>query len=378
MSSIRGTRCIASYGLKLYRVQQQRRLASIAIPALSRTLRKVVFQEGSVIPVNKYDLSGGCGILSSTCSAMFSTATDAMGYDEPSNIDTADPDSVEECRWPSPVHQQTAKTYTKDRSIFVGGYNFDHNQSVLTKLFSQFGEVTDITIPRLQIYNQVPSSAENYRFAFIEFNNKESALKALQAGSVTSEKGIQVDIKPRSELTKKEKEQQRTFVLKNLPENITVLKCMELFKSVGNLEMVNIVFNSMIQKYEGTTFAFLVFKEIPEISTLESISKTISDQVTVEPMKNVRKLQPRTRNKKIFVEQLPFEITVDRLAEHFNSFGEVSFTKVFDAKKGNGARSAIVEFKSEKEATRAAQETLHQLDGNDVTVRSLGWSSVEL
>jgi len=378
MSALRGTRSFASIGLqsiRLCRTQQQRKIASVVFPALSQKIIRASYQDAILVPVNKFDLSGSCGVLSSSCSVMFSTVTDALSDETSSSIEESDPEAGKEHRWPSPVHQQSirkSRTLTKNNSIFIGGYNFDHTRDVLEGIFSRFGEVVDVLVPRLNIYNQHPSTPESYRFAFINFKDSESVAKALEVKSLMTPQGNEIEIKQRSDLSKGEVEKKRTIVLKNLPNNFTVQKCVESFGS--NLDLVNIVFDTMVKEHEKS-FAFLVFKNVPNLSDVESATKAMADDVLIEPFRVSGKPQPRRRNRKVYVEKIPLDLSVEQLEEYFTKFGEVTYSKLFDLKEGALERTAVFEFASANHAIETANEAMHDLNGSNLIVRSLGWVS---
>jgi len=378
MSALRGTRSFASIGLqsiRLCRTQQQRKIASVVFPALSQKIIRASYQDAILVPVNKFDLSGSCGVLSSSCSVMFSTVTDALSDETSSSIEESDPEAGKEHRWPSPVHQQSirkSRTLTKNNSIFIGGYNFDHTRDVLEGIFSRFGEVVDVLVPRLNIYNQHPSTPESYRFAFINFKDSESVAKALEVKSLMTPQGNEIEIKQRSDLSKGEVEKKRTIVLKNLPNNFTVQKCVESFGS--NLDLVNIVFDTMVKEHEKS-FAFLVFKNVPNLSDVESATKAMADDVLIEPFRVSGKPQPRRRNRKVYVEKIPLDLSVEQLEEYFTKFGEVTYSKLFDLKEGALERTAVFEFASANHAIETANDTMHDLNGSNLIVRSLGWVS---
>eukprot|EP00111_Clytia_hemisphaerica_P019638 TCONS_00057935-protein len=107
---IRGMTRVGSHTIRLCRSQQQqKRLLSAALPAISQRVLKSAFQDAIVSPVNKYDLSGGTGVLSSTCSALFSTVAESISDEASSSLEESDSEAGKECRWPSPVHQHQNK-----------------------------------------------------------------------------------------------------------------------------------------------------------------------------------------------------------------------------------------------------------------------------
>lgn len=388
MNAFRGVRCISNnVGVRLCRSQQQKRLVSLAFPAMTQKLlaSKTKFQDAIVVPVNKYDLSGGVGVLSSTCSALFSTATDAISDETSSSVEESDSEAGKECRWPSPVHQyqqnQTTTTtrnmriHSNANAVFVGGYNFDHREMSLREMFSQFGPVIEVSVPKMRLYNQTVVDSSTYRFAFVRFKDEESAKRALEANSITTDSGRLIEIKEKYKENKRELLAKRTVVVKNLPDDFTVQKCIHFFSEAGSLQVVNIVFNNLIQRPNEKSFVFLVYQQAPDMTRIKSILGSISDDVVLEEFKTLGKQPPRNRSKKVFIEGVPADLPMDALINHFKKFGDITYSKLFDLREDSASqqRTAVIEYEKNSSAISSSEESQQIVNGATLTVRCLGW-----
>jgi len=166
----------------------------------------------------------------------------------------------------------------------------------------------------------------------------------------------------------------RTVVIKNLPAHFTVQKCIELFGSAGDLKVVNVVFNGLIQRFDEKSFAFLVFQQPPDMSYILSLLPTISDDIQLEEFKISRKQPPRNRSQKIFIEDIPDNLPVEDIISHFGSYGNILYSKLFNKTDEEASRgSAIIEFDNNDIAMKATEDLYHDIDGSKVTARCLGW-----
>ena len=387
MNAFRGVRHISSnVGVRLSRSQTQRRLVSLAFPAMTQKLvASTGFQDAIIAPVNKYDLSGGVGVLSSTCSALFSTATDAMSDETSSSVEESDSEAGIESRWPSPVHQHQQNQTTRTRNmvihsnlnaVFVGGYNFNHREMSLREIFSQFGPVIEVSVPKMRLYNQTAVDSSIYRFAFVRFKDEASAKRALEANSITTDRGHLIEIKEKYKENKKELLAKRTIVVKNLPDDFTVQKCIHFFGEAGKLQVVNIVFNNLIQRPNEKSFVFLVYQHAPDMTRIKSILGSISDDVVLEDFKISSKQPPRNRSKKVFIEGVPTDLPMDALINHFKKFGGITYSKLFDLREEDtisSQRTAVIEYEENSSAMSSSEELQQIVDGATLTVRCLGW-----
>jgi len=388
MTAFRGVGCISSnVVVRLCRSQQQRRLVSLAFPAMSqKPVASTSFQDAIVAPVNKYDLSGGVGVLSSTCSALFSTATDAISDETSSSVEESESEAGIESRWPSPVHQHQQKQTTRTRNmgihsnanaVFVGGYNFNHREMSLREIFSQFGPVIEVSVPKMRLYNQTAVDSSTYRFAFVRFKDEASAKRALEASSITTDSGHLIEIKEKYKENKKELLAKRTVVVKNLPDDFTVQKCIHFFGEAGKLQVVNIVFNNLIQRPNEKSFVFLVYQHAPDMTRIKSILGSISDDLVLEDFKISGKQPPRNRSKKVFIEGVPTDLPMDALINHFKKYGGITYSKLFDLREEEDTvseqRTAVIEYEENSSAMSSSEDLQQIVDGATLTVRCLGW-----
>lgn len=388
MYTFRSVRTLSTASLQAMKVGRihQRRIVSLALPAMQSVLaKKIMKQDILAVHVNKFDLSGSCGILSSSC--QFSTASETVSEDSSEVSQEMDDSIGKEHRWPSPVSTQHFSNISRnDKSIFVGGYNFNHDESNLKDLFSQFGEIDSVFVPLKDVYLNNSPNEDSYRFAFVYFTENQSAQNALQQKSIKLQSGETVEIKERQK-SKKALENEKTFVVYNLPDSVTPDNIIEKFAVFGDIELANFVFNAASHDPEKSkNYAFLVFKNIPaDIPEILNSSLTLdSSELVVKQMARQARPQPRNRCLKILVENLPQNfVTEEILRSHFGTYGTVEYVKIIsdpDPEDHIGVESktssAIIQYNSYEEALNASREAIQGVDGASVTVRSLGWKEL--
>ena len=139
-----------------------------------------------------------------------------------------------------------------------------------------------------------------------------------------------IEIREKYKENKKELLAKRTVVVKNLPDDFTVQKCIHFFGEAGKLQVVNIVFNNLIQRPNEKSFVFLVYQHAPDMTRIKSILGSISDVVVLEDFKISSKQPPRNRSKKVFIEGVPTDLPMDALINHFKKYGGITYSKLFD------------------------------------------------
>ena len=78
--------------------------------------------------------------------------------------------------------------HSNANAVFVGGYNFNHREMSLREIFSQFGPVIEVSVPKMRFYNQTAVDSSTYRFAFVRFKDEASAKRALEANSIATDR----------------------------------------------------------------------------------------------------------------------------------------------------------------------------------------------
>lgn len=91
---------------------------------------------------------------------------------------------------PSTKRKQEGQTDSNQRKgrIFLKNLVFDTNEKMLRKLCTKFGEICDVNIP------VDPSTNRPRGFAFVEFTNKNSALKAITDLDKSKWKGREIEV----------------------------------------------------------------------------------------------------------------------------------------------------------------------------------------
>lgn len=382
MHAFRSVRALSSMGLSSMKVGRihQRRITSLALPAMQTILvKRIIYPDITKDPVNKYDLNSTCGILSMSMASQFSTAAEYVSEDDSNVINDIDNSITDEHKWPSPV--STTQHINKSRnSVFVGGYNFNHDKNVLKEIFTQFGEVYDVFVPLKQVYAESPSNNNSYRFAFVYFTHNKAVQRALKQENIELKTGQIIEIKERQQ-SKKSQQNEKTFVVYNIPDNVTPNVVIDTFGTFGELELANFVFNSKEasskEPENSNSFAFIVYKNPPRNEEILNSHLTIdSHKLIVKKINKKARTQPRNRFLKVLAENLPRDLTDDSIKEHFNRYGSVEYVKILETDQSNSSSAAVIQYSNYEEALHASENLIQEFEGINVTVRSLGWKEV--
>ena len=154
---------------------------------------------------------------------------------------------------------------SKDDSngIFISGIPYETKEEDLKELFSPFGEIEQIKLPKYQ------DSGRNIGYCHIYYTTSESAKKALELDNYTLGKRylkISIANKSSDELNKSEKINPNnvpvnclTAFIRNLPYESTEKEIGDKFRSCGKIKGIRMVYNSKNKKFKG--FCYIDFKE---------------------------------------------------------------------------------------------------------------------
>ena len=147
--------------------------------------------------------------------------------------------------------------------IFINGIPYETTEEELKKLFSPFGEIEQIKLPKYQ------DSGRNIGYCHIYYTKPESAHKALELDNYTIGKRylkISIANKSSDELNKSEKINPNdvpvnclTAFIRNLPYESTEKEIGDKFRSCGKIKGIRMVYNSKNKKFKG--FCYIDFKE---------------------------------------------------------------------------------------------------------------------
>ena len=261
--------------------------------------------------------------------------------------------------------------------IFVGAKNLDYDKNRLKKLFSKFGSIHSVLVPKVKVYDESPNDDQIYRYAFIFYNHESSARRAVLAGSISDvAKSIEIEIKG----TDVDPEILRSVIIHDLPDYVKAKDIFNHFKAFGEIELVNFVYNATLN-VTGVVknFALIVFKDKEDASkTIETIHVIDSVRYLVTAASKEGK-QRKDRCRKVLVKDIPLsECDVSVLKEYFSKIAPLQ--KVFilrDSTTNMPNGTALVEFLSQDGAQKA-EDMVHEIAGVKVLAKALGWSNMAL
>ena len=147
--------------------------------------------------------------------------------------------------------------------IFINGIPYETTEEELKELFSPFGEIEQIKLPKYQ------DSGRNIGYCHIYYTTVESANKALELDNYTlGKRYLKVSLanKSSNELNKTQKINPNdvpvnclTAFIRNLPYESTEKEIGDKFRSCGKIKGIRMVYNSKNKKFKG--FCYIDFKE---------------------------------------------------------------------------------------------------------------------
>jgi nucleolin len=166
-------------------------------------------------------------------------------------------------------NQKKEKNQKKTNGIFISGIPYLTKEEELKDLFSKYGTITEIKLPKYQ------DSGKNRGYCHIYYDSKKSALKALELNNYTiGNRYLTVEMAKmnKEELndeikTKKQNKINQSKVsincttafVKNLPYDISEKEVGDKFRSCGKIKSLRFVYNSKNKKFKG--FCFIQFNE---------------------------------------------------------------------------------------------------------------------
>ena len=147
--------------------------------------------------------------------------------------------------------------------IFINGIPYESTEDELRELFSPYGDIQLIKLPKYQ------DSGRNIGYAHIYYTKPESASKALELDNCTMGKrylNVSLANKNSEQLNKSEKINPNdvpidcmTAFIRNLPYETTEKEVGDKFRSCGKIKDIRFVYNSKNKKFKG--FCYIDFKE---------------------------------------------------------------------------------------------------------------------
>ena len=147
--------------------------------------------------------------------------------------------------------------------IFIMGLPYETTEIDLKNIFSKFGDIIKIKLPKYQNTNK------NVGHCYIYYNNEQSAIKSLELNRhKIGKRYMEISLsKPITNHFKENKDIDpddvpldcKTAFVKNLNYNITEQEVDEKFKTCGEINAIRFVHDNMTNKFKG--FCYIDFKE---------------------------------------------------------------------------------------------------------------------
>ncbi|KAD4982449.1 hypothetical protein R6Q59_002058 [Mikania micrantha] len=160
---------------------------------------------------------------------------------------------------------------------------------------------------------------------------------------------------------------QRKLFIRGIGWETTTEKLRTIFSAYGELDEAIVITDKNTGKSKG--YGFVTFKHIDgAILALKDPSKKIDGRITVAQLAAAREAGGvDVSMRKIYVGNVPFEISSERLLSHFSSYGEIEEGPLgFDKQSGKTKGFAFFVYKTEEGARNSLVDPMKNIDGNQV------------
>ncbi|XP_071697985.1 UBP1-associated protein 2C-like [Rutidosis leptorrhynchoides] len=160
---------------------------------------------------------------------------------------------------------------------------------------------------------------------------------------------------------------QRKLFIRGIGWETTSDNLRSIFAVYGELEEAIVITDKNSGKSKG--YGFVTFKHIDgAVLALKQPSKKIDGRITVAQLAAARdSVNVDVSMRKIYVGNVPFEISSERLLSHFSSYGEIEEGPLgFDKQSGKQKGFAFFVYKTEEGARNSLVDPIKNIDGNQV------------
>ncbi|KAK1424801.1 hypothetical protein QVD17_20139 [Tagetes erecta] len=160
---------------------------------------------------------------------------------------------------------------------------------------------------------------------------------------------------------------QRKLFIRGIGWETTTEKLRSIFSGYGELDEAIVITDKNTGKSKG--YGFVTFKHIDgAILALKEPSKKIDGRITVAQLAAAREAgSVDVSMRKIYVGNVPFEISSERLLSHFSSYGEIEEGPLgFDKQSGKTKGFAFFVYKTEEGARNSLVDPMKNIDGHQV------------
>ncbi|KAL3839765.1 hypothetical protein ACJIZ3_024356 [Penstemon smallii] len=166
---------------------------------------------------------------------------------------------------------------------------------------------------------------------------------------------------------------QRKLFVRGLGWETTTEKLRQVFSVYGELDEANTVVVTDKNNGNPKGYGFVTFKHIDSaILSLKEPNKKIDGRITVTQLAAAGNSGTfaDVALRKIYVGNIPFEISAERLLAYFSVYGEIEEGPVgFDKQSGRARGFAFFVYKTEDGAKEALVEPMKIIDGNQVVCK---------
>ncbi|CAI9755174.1 unnamed protein product [Fraxinus pennsylvanica] len=168
---------------------------------------------------------------------------------------------------------------------------------------------------------------------------------------------------------------QRKLFVRGLGWETTTEKLRQVFSAYGELDEANTIVITDKASGKSKGYGFVTFKHIDAaILALKEPNKKIDGRMTVTQLAaagssgNSSSTDIATR--KIYVGNIPFEISSERLLGHFSMYGEIEEGPLgFDKQTGKAKGFAFFVYKTEEGANASLADPMKTIDGHQVVCK---------
>ncbi|UYV68896.1 hypothetical protein LAZ67_6001512 [Cordylochernes scorpioides] len=225
--------------------------------------------------------------------------------------------------------------------LFVKNIPYNTSDEHFKEFFNQFGEVIEARIVREE-------SGRSKGFGFVTFSTQGAANALIESDEILELENRKLII--RASVSKVTRPLNSEICVKNLPFETTDDQFFEFFGTFGLVQKACVICKA---SGESRGFGYVTFNEEKAANAL--IEK--KNLIVLKEQKLVIEVPPRNGqiSKDIFVINLPFDTTNEKLCQYFSTFGEVAKAKVICSASGQSKGFGFVTF-SNKESAKALFE----------------------
>ncbi|MFS8015798.1 putative RNA recognition motif domain, nucleotide-binding alpha-beta plait domain superfamily [Helianthus anomalus] len=159
----------------------------------------------------------------------------------------------------------------------------------------------------------------------------------------------------------------RKLFIRGIGWETTTDKLRSVFSTFGELEEAIVITDKTTGKSKG--YGFVTFKHVDgAVLALKQPSKKIDGRITVAQLAAVRDLSNvDVSMRKVYVGNVPFEISSERLLSYFSAYGEIEEGPLgFDKQSGKVKGFAFFVYRTEEGARKAVADSIKYIDGHQV------------